>query len=178
MSGSLRVLGLCLVGSLMLSSCTSGGQPEHDAGDAGAAVSGNRRQFVADSSVELPRNWSYMVARQGAVTSGRGSWSFTMSPFPFNLGSRCNRRTGPLVGTLFRRAEVFITGTAYVSEFPPSARKMKQTPGEFFLDDATLTNYEGFCVPTYRIAFAFHDYYVSMHVAVHRKASDATIDQA
>ena len=174
----MRVTLPLLVGSLILSGCTPTEESRQSANEAAARTSEERRDFVAASSLEVPTNWSYMVTRQGAEAPRRDSWNFTMSPFSFNLGRRCDPQTGPLVGSLFKRAQVFITGSAHRSDFPISASPYEQEPGSFHLDDATLANYEGFCVPTYRIDFELDDYYVSTHVAVHQKARQAVIDEA
>jgi hypothetical protein len=171
MSGFLRAVLLMLVGSLMLGGCTAGEGPNESVTETEAG-SRDERDFVAGSSMQLPPKWSYNLSRQGA-----DSWNFSLSPRPFNTGGRCDRN-GPLAPKLLEQAEVFITGFAYVDDFPGAANTYKQTPGEFFLDDATLANNEGFCHPTYRMDFELDRYYVSVHVAVHRRAREATVDAA
>ncbi|MDQ3962844.1 MAG: hypothetical protein M3277_02875 [Actinomycetota bacterium] len=73
---------------------------------------------------------------------------------------------------------MFVTGFAYPSKFPLAASEYAQNPGTFALDERTLANYEGFCHPTYRMDFSLGGHYVSMHVAVHKEAQAATIENA
>ena len=172
MSGFTRGLVASLALSLLASGCTPEQAVEERAGESGTRPSSEARDFVEDSSIQLPAAWSYNLSRQGP-----GSWQFSMSPEPFNLGGRCERN-GPLSEELLDRAEVFITGFAYVDEFPGAANRYKQSPGEFILDDASLANYEGFCHPTYRMDFELDDHYVSVHVAVSSEARAPTVDEA
>lgn len=173
MSGFLRVVVLMLVASLLLLGCTREEPAAERSRQArpGDSESGTR-DFVADSSITLPADWSYDLTRQGS-----DSWNFSLSPRPFNTGGRCER-SGPLAPKLLEKAEVFITGFGYIDNFPGAANAYKQTTGRFFLDDKTLANYEGFCHPTYRMDFELNDHYVSVHVAVHKKAEDSTVKAA
>ena len=170
MKGFLRALVLGLIVSSTFMGCTD--EEPLAEGSRGAGSVAPARDFVADSSITLPADWSYDLSRQGP-----DSWNFSLSPRPFNAGGRCDRN-GPLAPKLLEQAEVFVTGFAYIDDFPGAAKRYRQTPGELLLDDARLATHEGFCHPTYRIDFELGEYYVSMHVAVSKKAREATIEAA
>lgn len=172
MSGFTRAwLALAAV-SILVSGCTPDQADDERGGRPRTEPGAGTRDFVGDSSIQLPASWSYNIARQGPE-----SWQFSLSPEAFNLGSRCDRN-GPLAQKLLDRAGAFVTGSAYPSEFPVAANKFKQTHGSFVLDEATLATYEGFCHPTYRIDFAVNGLYVSMHVAVSDNAQDTIVEDA
>jgi len=81
------------------------------------------------------------------------------------------------VHELLARAEVFVTGFAYVADFPGAAERYKQNPGEFVLDKRSLASYETLgCHATYRMDFELNDYYFTVHVAVSDEVRDSTVD--
>ena len=174
MTTTIRAMIALLFTSLLLWGCTSEQGPGEGAREPEADSSGaQERDFVGNSSIQLPASWSYDLARQGG-----DSWQFSISPQSFNIGSPC-KRNGPLSEKLLARAGVFITGFAYVAALPGAAERYKQDPGKFLLDRGTLASYETLgCRPTYRTDFELKNYYVTVHMAVSDDAHESTVNRA